>query len=310
MTDTVGTRSVDSDADGSGALELASSGEMTALAQISAAEVNVMIATAKRFPRSISLFQKRILDLVTLDEETAASMFFSLPRGKKNIEGRSVRFAEMAAHAWGNIHYAARLAHIDDRYVHAEGSAWDLEANVKGQGWAVRRITDRYGRRYDDDMIGMTAQAAIAIAKRNAILTAIPLALTKHAYDEARLTAIGKAKTMEQRRAKAVEMFGKMDVGLDRILAALERKGIEDLTTEDLMELRGLFTAIKDGQVSIEEAFPTAPKPDAAPKTLGDLAKKATDAKPEPDAAAEKPAAEGAGLFAKDWKNAATKAKK
>ena len=284
-----------------------------ALTQINAAEVSIMISTAKRYPRSIALSQRRVLDLATLDEETAAACFYSMPRGGKPIEGPSVRFAEIVASAWGNLHCGARDLGADDKWAHAQGVAWDLEANNRFFIEVSRRVTDKYGRRYNDDMIGVTAQAAISIALRNVIFRAVPFALVKKAYDEARLTAIGKALTMEQRRAKAVEMFGKMGIGLDRILAALERKGVEDLTTADLIELRGLFTAIKDGQTTIEEAFPIAAKPDEKPKTLADLTASATKpaegAKPEAGADAEKPA-DSAGLFADGGKDGAAKTKK
>ena len=257
-----------------------------ALTQINQAEVSIMISTAKRYPRSIATFQRRVLDLATLDEETAAACFYSMPRGGKPIEGPSVRFAEIVASAWGNLHYGARDIGADEKWVHAQGVAWDLESNNRVFIEVGRRITDKYGRRYNDDMVGVTAQAAISIALRNVVFRVVPFALVKKAYDEARLTAIGKALSMEQRRVKAVEMFGKMGVGLDRILAALERKGIEDLTTEDLIELRGLFTAIKDGQVTIEEAFPAAAaKSDDAPKSLADLTKKAEGIAPAAESA-------------------------
>mgnify|MGYP001606693058 CR=1 FL=1 len=282
-----------------------------ALTQINAAEVNVMIATAKRFPRSIAAFQKRLMELATLDEETAGSMFYSLPRGGKPIEGESIRFAEAAASAWGNLHFGARGLGADEKWVHAQGVAWDLETNNRVFIEASRRITDKYGRRYNDDMVGVTSQAAISVALRNAVFRVIPKALCKRAYEEARLTSIGKAMTMEQRRAKALELFAKMGVVPERIFAAVERKGVEDLTVEDLMELRGLFTAIKDGQVSIEEAFPAATtKPDEKPKTLADLTASQPTTGAKPGVANDEKPAEGSGLFAEGEKGAAAKAKK
>ena len=289
-------------------------GSADSLTQINQAEISTMISTAKRFPRSVVLFQRKLLELATLDEETATSMLYSLPRGGKPIEGPSIRLAEAAASSWGNLHYGARVIGADDKWVHAQGVAWDLETNNRVFIEVSRRITDKYGRRYNDDMIGVTAQAAVSIALRNAVFRVIPLALVKPAYEEARLTAIGKAMTMEQRRAKALELFAKMGVTQDRILASMGRKGVEDLTVEDLMELRGLFTAIKDGQTTIEEAFPAAAgKPDEKPKTLGDLKKAAeAPAGEQAGAAAEQQASgdAGVGLFDAGQKGDAGKAKK
>jgi len=43
------------------------------------AEVNLQVATAKRFPRSITKFTEEAMQLVTLDEATASSCFYTLP---------------------------------------------------------------------------------------------------------------------------------------------------------------------------------------------------------------------------------------
>ena len=47
-----------------------------------AAELDVQISTAKAYPRSIAKFQKDALTFATVDEETAGSMFYVLPKRK------------------------------------------------------------------------------------------------------------------------------------------------------------------------------------------------------------------------------------
>ena len=47
-----------------------------------------------------------------------------------------------------------------------------------------------------------------------------------------------------------------MGISEARILAVVGRSNVDSITLNDLETLFGLFTAIKDGQATIEEAFP------------------------------------------------------
>jgi hypothetical protein len=49
----------------------------------------------------------------------------------------------------------------------------------------------------------------------------------------------------------------------ERILAALGRTEVEAITLEDIERMIGNWTAIKDGQLSVDEAFPEIAKPAA-----------------------------------------------
>ena len=53
------------------------------------AAIDVQVATAKQFPRSVAASMKEAKELVTLDTETAGTMFYVLPRGGKKIRGPS-----------------------------------------------------------------------------------------------------------------------------------------------------------------------------------------------------------------------------
>ena len=100
------------------------------------AELDVQISTAKAYPRDVHRSLQYAEQLATMDEETAQSCFYVLPRKdkdgtKKEIKGASIRLAEIIANAWGNIHAATRIIENDGRHITAEGIAWDLETNVK-----------------------------------------------------------------------------------------------------------------------------------------------------------------------------------
>lgn len=264
----------------------------TALEAVNRAEVDVQIATARRFPRSIRAFKQQALELATLDEETAASMFYALPRGGKKIEGPSVRMAEVIASTWGNLRVEARVAAIDDRYVTAVGTCMDLEKNYAARSEVKRRITNRAGRRFDDDMIQVTCNAACSIAMREAVFKVVPRALFKDIYEQAKLCSVGKALSIQEKRHNALAWFGKAGVPQDRVLGYLGRAGVEEITVDDLITLVGIRTAIKDGEISIEAAF-AAPGEDRSVAAASVSERLRQAAAPEPASSAGAPPKKG-----------------
>jgi hypothetical protein len=222
-------------------------------------EVSTQIATAKRFPRSIARATKTALSLVTLNEETAAACLYTLKRGGKAISGPSARFAEAIASAWGNNRFGARVMGHNDKDVRAQGMCWDLENNTACSIEVRRRITDRNGRTYNDDMIVVTGNAANSIALRNAVLKVVPGAWWKPIFEKARQCAFGNVKTLASRRQSMVEYFGKLGIEPERIAAAVGKEAVEDIGLEEIELLIGLSTALKEGDTTIEEAFPPEP---------------------------------------------------
>jgi len=224
------------------------------------AEIDIQISTAKAYPRSLKAFKQQALDMATFDEETASGCFYVLKRGDTPIEGPSARLAEIVLSAWGNVRADARIIGADDKEITAEAMTWDLEKNVAIRVQVKRRITNKYGKRYSDDMITMTGNAACSIALRNSVFKVIPMVYTKSVYRAARLVAIGDISTLEAKRSEAVAYFGKMGITPDRVLAAIEKESIEDVGLEDVAILKGLATALRDGDANIDETFPSPVK--------------------------------------------------
>lgn len=230
------------------------------MAQLNRAEIDIQIATAKRYPRSIAKFRQESLTMATMDTETAASCFYKLKRKNvdgsvKFIEGESVRLAEICAVSWGNLRFGSRIIEENDRFVTAQGVFFDIERNVSGSIEVTRRITDKNGKKYSDDMIGTTKNAACAIAFRNAIFKAIPKVYVKAVYEQAKKTAIGDARTTAQRRQQMIEAYGKMGVTVEELLRYCDRPSVEDIGLTEIENLLGVFTAIKDNETSIDEQF-------------------------------------------------------
>jgi len=239
--------------------------ETSALAVISMAEIDQAVATAKKFPRSIKGFLNEARELVTLNEEVAEDCIFAIPRGKerdpasgkmvqKFIEGPSVRFAEILASAWGNARCGSRPMGEERGHITAQGVFHDLEKNVTTITEVRRRITGTNGR-FNEDMIGVTVNAACSIARRNAALQGIPKALWSTLYKDAKECAIGNAKTLVKKRTEMMQYFQKMQVAQETILEFLGVQGVEDIGLDELTLLRGIATAIKEGTVTIEKAF-------------------------------------------------------
>ena len=230
------------------------------LTEIVKTEIDIQIATAKRYPRSLEKFRQDALSMATVDKDIAASCFYKLKRNNANgesafIEGPSVRLAEIVANAWGNLRFGARISNEGEREVTAQGVAHDLEKNVCNTIEVSRRITNRAGKRYGDDMIGVTKNAACSIALRNAIFKTVPFTYVKFIYEQAKKTAVGDAKTLAERRQVMFEQFSKMGVTKDQVIAFLEKKSFEDVGIAEIETMIGVYNAIKDGDTTIDEQF-------------------------------------------------------
>lgn len=243
----------------------------TAIESIQRAEIDVQIATAKRYPRNLIGVKKSMLSFATLDQETAEGCFYSLPRGGKTIQGPSVRLAEIAVSCYGNLRAGSRIietvAEGPNPHVVVQAVAHDLETNTAITVEKRRRITKKKSKdKVDEDDINLAANAGASIAFRDAVFRVVPLALVKPVYEAARQVAIGDAKSLSDRRARAIESFAKMGVSKEKVLSALGRTDVEAITLEDLGTLLGLHTSIKEGDLQIDEAFPApqTTKPDMA----------------------------------------------
>jgi hypothetical protein len=232
------------------------------LALLQKGEIDMQIATAKQYPRPMTKVMQTAMQLVTQDAETAEECIYALPRAGKIIEGPSVRFAEVLAHAYGNNRCGARPIGEDQEFVTAMGTFFDLENNVAVAYEVKRRITDRSGNRFNSDMITVTANAACSIALRNAVLRGIPKPLWKKLYAAARSVVAGDLKTLDVRRTAMLKTFQLVGVKPEQIYAKLEVKGLEEITLEHLTALRGLLNAIRENEISPDRAFTPEAHPD------------------------------------------------
>lgn len=237
---------------------------------VSRAEIDIQIRTARAYPRKeLSVIKQRMLSAATLDEETAASCFYKIPRGGTMIEGPSVRLAEVTAANYGNLRVATRtletVTNGDNPHVVVQVAIHDLENNLAVQVEKRRRITGKRakGGKPDEDDINLATNACASIAFRDAVFRVVPNVLVHPVFEACKKVAAGKATSLAQNRVNFLKRLAQMGAPEARVLASLSLRKVEDITLEHLEDLVGRGTALKEGG-TVEDIFPVdAAKPTA-----------------------------------------------
>lgn len=226
--------------------------------------VDIQVKTARLYPRDLKKALSNILFLATQDKETADNCFYSVRRDGKTIRGASIRLAEIITSCYGNIRASSRIVSNDGKMVTAQGMCWDLENNVAFSVEVKRKITDKQGRTFSDDMIVITSNACASIALRNAIFKVVPQAITSRVQTEIKKIVLGESKDFNTTRIAAIEYFTELGVTEKQILDLFNKKIVEDLDRDDIFDLRGIATAIKEGDTTLESSFSIQPKTNSA----------------------------------------------
>lgn len=238
-----------------------------ALQAVTSAEIDKQIATAKAYPRDPVAAVAEMQQLALFDEETAESCFYHLERKGKDgsmtiIEGPSIRLAEIAAAAWGNLRIATRIVGNDGRMVTVEAVAHDLQKNVASSKQVARSIQNKYGQTYSNDMVVMTINAASSLARRNAIYNVVPKVYVNKLVAECQEFVKGKAANgLRDRVQKVVKAFGKYGVTADMVCEKMGVATLDDIDADMVTRLIGIGNALKDGQTTVEEEFPQLQQP-------------------------------------------------
>ena len=269
------------------------------LTAIERANIDMQISTAKQYPRSLSKVKADMMSFATLDEDTAAACFYTLPRGGKTIQGPSIRMAEIAVSCYGNIRAGARCVDTviegPTPHVVLQAVCHDLERNVCVTIEKRRRIVGKKskGGKIDEDDINLAVNAGAAIAFRDAAFKVVPQALIKPVWQAAKKVSVGEVKSLAVKRTHVVDRLKQMGATEDRILAVVACRKVEDITLDHLEVLIGLGTAIKDGETTLEDAFPPIGSTSGGVEAL---ASKLAEKKPASEAA-QAPATDQAATY-------------
>lgn len=251
------------------------------------ANVDSQVATAKQYPRDIARSVNNSIAMATMDYATAQSCGYALPRGGKPITGPSVHLAKLIVSNWGNVRSEAKVVQITDKQVISRGTCWDLENNVATAFEVRRSIVGKNGKRFSDDMITVTGNAANSIAYRNAVFSVIPKAITDKVYQAAQHFVTGDLSDEEKlvaRRKKCIDFF-KDEYGIteQEVVMLCGKQTVNQIKADQIAVLLGITQSLKDGDTTVEEVM----RPYRAEENKKTIAAKAAEAA-EADAAKKK----------------------
>lgn len=226
-----------------------------------AQEVQVAMLAAKRFPRDELAAMNRIKKAAQRTS-LAEVAIYSYPRGGQNVTGPSIRMAEAIAQNWGNMDSGIIELQRNEGSSEMMAYAWDLETNTRStKTFTVRHIRDtRQGGKIlteERDIYEIGANQG-ARRVRSCILAVVPGDVVEMATQEARKTLADKdGRPVGEILKEMLKAFKDLDVSKEMLERYMD-KPAADLLKEDLVDLRGVYKAIKDGQSKITDYFKDA----------------------------------------------------
>lgn len=265
------------------------SGSVEIESQRAIAEAQGQLILAKRFPRDLNAAYAELMDSCKL-QALARVAFYSVPRGKGQVSGPSIRLAEEIARVFGNFEFGHRELSRTDGKSEIEVYAWDKEKNNRSirQITVMHTIDTQQGPRKLRDQKDIDDRIANVASKqaRGRILALMPKWLVESAIEECKKTLAGtNSEPIAVRVRKMTQGFAAFGVNPDHLERYLGHK-LDDTTLDELVELIGVFNAIKDG-AKAGEYFEAASGPDlpTVPPAGPQITPPANDNAPHPAAA-------------------------
>ncbi len=189
--------------------------------------------------------------------------------GITKVEGPSIKAATALMRNWKNCTSGALIVGETDERVQILGFFFDVENNIRKfkpnniskMAWSKK---DQKTYRLADHKLVMAIQAGASKAERNAILSGLPQGLIELYVDTAkRIAASGKksdskaiVEAPKDRIAKMYKAFEKLGVPAEKLDDYLDLRADElDTSEKIIVEMTGLYTAIKDKQMDPGEIF-------------------------------------------------------
>jgi hypothetical protein len=230
-----------------------------ALATRQAQEVQAAVIMAKRFPRDWVEVERKLIQSCKRPK-LAEIAIYEYPRGGTKVTGPSIRLAEAAAQAMGNIDFGwTEIQRLEDESI-CTAYAWDIENNIRRTTtFSVPHYRDtKQGKKRlldDRDIYEMCANQA-SRRMRGCILQVVPGDLVDLAISECEKTLQANLGTVQEQAAKWAKLFEKeYKVKPESIMKYLGSRP-ETWTQNDIFRLRKLYNALQDNMTTVEEAFP------------------------------------------------------
>jgi hypothetical protein len=212
--------------------------------------------------------EDKVLSAALAELERYPSMadeaIYSKPVGKdpdtnamKYVEGLSIRAAESLANRWTNSAYACDIVNEDQGTITIAAIFMDYEGNTRHV--VQRRVSKFYKKKgstmiaqYSPDRLDVVVAAAMSKALREVILRSLPAGLKKE-YEHKAYKVLDM-QPLEQRQTAIAARFKEVGIKKDALETHAGKK-IEQMTAEDLKIYTGLLNAIRDGEISAEDAL-------------------------------------------------------
>lgn len=255
------------------------------------AEAQGQLTLAKRFPRNLTQSHSELMEACAMPA-FASTAFYTVPnRGT----GPSIRFAEEVARVYGNFEYGHRELSREAGKSEVEVYAWDKEKNnySKRQLTVMHVVDTKSGPKKLTDQADIDNKIANVASKqiRGRILALMPKWLVQDAIELCKATLAGtSSEPVSVRVRKMAQAFGRFGINQGHLETYLGHK-VEDTTLDELVDLMGVFNALKEGAKPSEyfgvKEEVEAPKGAAALDKLP-AAEKVSDKQPEKAAAKPK----------------------
>lgn len=262
---------------GFGTTELAVASEVsaTAVAKRQEATIQALFVMAERRPRDWDTVRSKLL------RDCQRTQFAEVARYHKpvgqGIEGPSIRFAEAAMRAMGNLMIDAQVTLEDERKRKIEVVIIDLETCVRfAREVVIEKVVERtfvkegqtvLGERTnskgktvylvqatEDDLLNKQA-AQISKAMRSEGLRLLPGDILEECMETCTATLKKKdAQDPDAARKKLIDAFGTINVTPANLKEYLGHE-LAQMVPAELQQLRGLYQAIKDGEGTWQAAI-------------------------------------------------------
>jgi hypothetical protein len=287
-----------------------------ALTAKATADINARWMIAMHRPRQMPDVRDAILHECKRPNFARAAIY-AVPRGDGKIKGLTIRFAEAAMKAMGNMGCEAQTLYdsADERVVRVtvtdyEGNtAWSRDLTIRKVKEVKKQPARHLGVRLNsygdvvytvpasDDDVNTKESAAISKASRTGILRLIPAWLLAEAREKCEtVQKDAAAKDPDAERRIMLDAFSELNVKPSWLSEWLGHPA-EAATPAQVVELQQLYRAIRDGHTTPDEALRSrrgdkSDKPTggvvAAAVARGDRKSK-TPATPHPAASSEPP---------------------
>jgi len=217
-------------------------------------EVHASMLLAMQFRRQSEVVAAEIISACKY-KNFAESAIYVYPRGNTKITGLGIVFAREAAMIYGNLRYGMEIVEDSEDIRTIRGWCWDIQSNTKvHQDDIFAKLIQRRGEggtttwvKPDERDLRELTNRRGSIAIRNCILSILPSALKDECMDtiiQTRRKSIGDDPKKVIR--SLVIAFSDEGVMVDK-LEEWSGCEIEKMTEDQVIDLRGIFQSIADG---------------------------------------------------------------